>query len=61
MALPMSSRSPTNWVSSLMYGVSPQPAQAPEYSNSGCISWLPLTVSTRTSVRSGCGMPKKNR
>ena len=36
--------SPNNWVTSLAYGVSPQPAQAPEYSSNGCSNWLPLTV-----------------
>ena len=35
MALAISARSPNNCVRSLMYGVSPQPAQAPENSNSG--------------------------
>ena len=48
-------------MSSLTYGVSPQPAQAPEYSNSGRSSWLPLTVLTRTWVRSGSGRPRKKR
>ena len=33
-----SARSPNSCVISLMYGVSPQPAQAPENSNSGCSS-----------------------
>ena len=36
--------SPNNWVTNLMYGVSPHPAQAPENSISGCLNWLPLTV-----------------
>ncbi len=36
-------RSPKSWVSSFMYGVSPQPAQAPENSRSGCSNWLPFT------------------
>jgi len=37
-------RSPNNCVINLAYGVSPQPAQAPENSNNGCSNWLPLTV-----------------
>ena len=36
--------SPNNWVTSLAYGVSPQPAQAPENSRSGCSNWLPFNV-----------------
>ena len=44
MALAIIMRSPNSWVTSLMYGVSPQPAQAPENSNSGWRNWLPLTV-----------------
>ncbi len=35
VALPMTMRSPKSWVSSLAYGVSPHPAQAPENSSSG--------------------------
>ena len=35
MALAMMARSPNSWLISLTYGVSPQPAQAPENSNSG--------------------------
>ena len=35
MALATVARSPNSWVSSLMYGVSPQPAHAPGNSNSG--------------------------
>ena len=38
-----SSRSPNSWVSSRRYGVSPQPAQAPEYSNSGVRYCTPRT------------------
>jgi hypothetical protein len=37
-------RSPKSWVTSLMYGVSPQPAQAPENSKSGCSIWLFFTL-----------------
>ena len=36
--------SPNNCVTSLAYGVSPHPAQAPENSSNGCSNWLPLTV-----------------
>ena len=35
--------SPNNWVTSFAYGVSPQPAQAPENSSNGCLNWDPLT------------------
>ena len=35
MALATIMRSPNSWVTSLTYGVSPQPAHAPENSNSG--------------------------
>ena len=35
MAFAISRRSPKSCVSSLMYGVSPQPEQAPENSKSG--------------------------
>ena len=44
MALAMTMRSPKSWVISLTYGVSPQPAHAPENSNSGFLNWLPFTV-----------------
>ena len=36
--------SPNNCVINFAYGVSPQPAQAPENSKSGCLNWLPFTV-----------------
>ena len=36
--------SPNNCVTSLAYGVSPQPAQAPENCSNGCLNWLPLSV-----------------
>ena len=45
VALAMIMRSPKSWVMSLTYGVSPQPAQAPENSSSGCWNWLPLRLS----------------
>ena len=35
VALATTMRSPNSWVNSLTYGVSPQPAQAPENSNKG--------------------------
>ena len=35
---------------SLMYGVSPQPAHAPENSNSGCKNWLFLTAVSYTHL-----------
>ena len=43
VALAISIRSPKSWVTNLMYGVSPQ---APENSNRGRLSWLPLTVAS---------------
>ncbi len=51
MELPTTMRSPNSWVSSLLYGVSPQPEHAPENSINGCWNWLPLTenLSTRSS------------
>ena len=56
----MSARSPNSCVRSLMYGVSPQPEQAPENSNSGCRSWLVLTLLSRTRRRSYSGRSRKN-
>src|SRR6266545_6413056 len=38
VALAIIARSPNNCVNNLMYGVSPQPEQAPENSNRGCSS-----------------------
>ncbi len=43
VAFATSSRSPNSCVSSRRYGVSPQPAHAPEYSNSGVRYWIPRT------------------
>ena len=37
-------RSPKSCVMSFAYGVSPQPAQAPENSKSGCSNCEPMTV-----------------
>ena len=45
MALPITARSPKSWLINFRYGVSPQPAQAPENSNRGCNNCEPLTVS----------------
>src|SRR6185369_699278 len=45
-------RSPNSWLTSRRYGVSPQPPQAPENSNSGSRTWLPLTVLWAISERS---------
>ena len=42
-----------------MYGVSPQPAQAPENSNSGCSACEPLTESCGSRSRSSSGMDRK--
>ena len=54
MALAIIILSPNSWVISLMYGVSPQPAQAPENSNRGLRNWLFLTVYLfMSSSRSG--------
>ena len=44
VALAIMARSPNNWLISFRYGVSPQPAQAPENSNSGSRSWTFLTL-----------------
>ena len=50
VALATTMRSPNSCVMSLTYGVSPQPAHAPENSNSGWRNWLPLTVLVFTST-----------
>ena len=60
MALATISRSPNNCDSSLTYGVSPQPAQAPENSNSGCRNCVPRTVPKSTRDRSATGSVSKN-
>ena len=52
-------RSPICWVSNLRYGVSPQPAHAPENSKSGWASCDPFTVSSDSVVRSCSGSPRK--
>src|ERR1022692_824509 len=60
VALAIMARSPNNWESTLRYGVSPQPAQAPENSNSGCRNWVPRTVPKSTRDRSLTGRVSKN-
>ena len=60
MALATISRSPNSCESSLRYGVSPQPAQAPENSNSGSRNWVPRTVPKSTRERSVAGSVSKN-
>ena len=46
----MTARSPKSWLRSFRYGVSPQPAQAPENSKSGGSSWASLTWVVFTGV-----------
>ena len=57
MALATSSRSPNSWLISLRYWVSPQPAQAPENSNSGWRTWEPLIVSGPSARGRARGSP----
>ena len=47
----MDARPPNSWDSSFRYGVSPQPEQAPENSNSGSRYWTPRTVPKSTRDR----------
>src|SRR3989339_1142635 len=47
VALATVMRSPYNWVINLMYGVSPQPAHAPENSNKGCTNCDDFTLVER--------------
>src|ERR1700687_5664382 len=54
----MSARSPNSCESSLRYGVSPQPAQAPENSNSG---WRSCESLTGVRVRPGRSTPGNSR
>ena len=56
VALATIMRSPNSWVTSLTYGVSPQPAQAPENSNSGLRNWLSLTFALLRIVESTSGI-----
>src|ERR1700693_5179725 len=60
VALAISARSPNNCDSSFRYGVSPQPAQAPENSNSGCKSCESLTELRLSRLGSTSGSPRKN-
>src|SRR6202521_2902635 len=60
VALAINARSPNNWESNLRYGVSPQPAQAPENSNSGCKSCESLTELRLSRLESTSGRPRKN-
>src|SRR6478609_7911022 len=60
VALATINRSPNSCESSLRYGVSPHPAQAPENSNSGSRNWVPRTVPKSTLDRSVVGSDSKN-
>src|SRR5579883_3258118 len=60
VALAISSRSPKSCVSNLMYGVSPQPAHAPENSNSGSRSCESFTCESESFWRSSSGRLRKN-
>ncbi len=60
MALATISRSPNSCESTLRYGVSPQPAQAPENSKSGSRNCVPRTVPKSTRDRSANGSVSKN-
>src|SRR3989304_6491096 len=59
VALAMMARSPYSWEINLRYGVSPQPAQAPENSNNGCKSCEFFTVFSLISPRSTSGSVRK--
>src|SRR5208337_401314 len=60
VAFAISSRSPKSCVSSLIYGVSPQPAQAPENSNSGSSNCESFTCVCASLLRSNSGSDRKN-
>src|SRR5476649_2337883 len=60
VALAISMRSPKSCVINLMYGVSPQPLQAPENSKSGCSNCTSLTWLMESAVRSVSGIFRKN-
>src|SRR5271157_366902 len=60
VALAMIARSPNSCDTSLIYGVSPQPAHALENSNSGRTNWLPFMVSVLKSFASVSGILRKN-
>src|SRR5574341_812986 len=57
----MMARSPKSWLTSLMYGVSPQPAQAPENSNNGGSNWTSFTWLRLSACRFISGNCRKNR
>ena len=59
VALATTIRSPNNWLSSFTYGVSPQPAQAPEKANSGSRNCTPRTSAKFTRARSFIGSASK--
>src|SRR5580704_16919885 len=59
VAFAISKRSPNNCVSSLMYGVSPQPEHAPENSNSGSSSCESFTWLCDSRFRSNSGSERK--
>src|SRR5436189_4857645 len=59
VALATTIRSPNSCVVSFRYGVSPQPAHAPENSNSGWRNCDPLTDPALTRARSASGSPRK--
>src|ERR1019366_2456489 len=56
VALAIIARSPNSRVISEMYGVSPQPAQAPENSNSGCSSCWSFTWPWESFSRANSGI-----
>src|ERR1700733_5567489 len=60
VALAICARSPNNWDSSFRYGVSPQPAQAPEKVNSGSRNCTPRTLAKSTRARSLTGRVSAN-
>ena len=59
VALAICSRSPKSCDRSFRYGVSPQPAHAPENSNSGSRNCTPRTLAKFTRVRSAQGSVSK--
>src|SRR5512142_2312784 len=59
VALATTVRSPNSWLTIFTYGVSPQPAQAPENSNSGVRSCVSFTTAGLRRLRSKSGRAKK--
>src|ERR1035441_4912224 len=59
VALAIIIRSPKSWVINLMYGVSPQPEQAPENSNRGWSNCTSFTWLMERALRSVSGIPRK--